>query len=262
MKTFIIAFAIIFSGMLIHAQVSTEYIQDTLWLKSGKTIPCKITSIDSVNNQITLKYYYANGILIYETMAFELIEAYSIGSEINPYKIIAEEKKPLLPDSIKSVKAYFGFGFGFPSGGLSFTVILKNDWGGSLSYKHTSYDKRDNSGQTSEFSLCVVKEFPVKTTKRVRGGLEAGPSLVKYEKVEQIRLVSGWLGSYYEKQTSKHTTMGLNLRAKLEFPLTLAFGFEIALYSNINKYKSVIGFEFYLTLGKVRDRIKPRKHKN
>ena len=260
MKTILIAFAIVFSGMLIHAQGEPEYSQDTVWLKSGKVIPCKISSGNPGENAFTLKYYDENGILIYEPMPFELVETYVMGKDI---------KDPVLPDSIKSIKAYLGFGFGFPSNvGIGFTLILKNDFGASISYKHTSFDKQKESNfgsasnvpgdQLSVFSLCVIKEFPFPNNKRIRLGLEAGPSLVKYEKVEQIDRYYGWFGPYYKAQTSDHSSGGLSLRAKLEFPLTLAFGLEVALYSNINKYKSYVGFEFYLTLGKVRGRIKPK----
>ena len=260
MKTSIIAFAIVFSGMLIRAQEGTEYNQDTVWLKSGKVIPCKISSGNPGENVLTLKYYDENGILIYEPMPFELVKTYVISPE---------KKDPILPDSLETIKAYLGFGFGFPSnGGIGFTLILKNNFGLSISYKHTSFDQQKESNfgsvsnvpgdQLSVFSLCVVREFPFANNKRIRIGLEAGPSLVKYEKVEQIDRYYGYFGPYYKAQTSDHSSGGLSLRAKLEFPLTLAFGFEIALYSNINKYKSFIGFEFYLTLGKVRDRIKPK----
>jgi hypothetical protein len=207
-------------------------------------------------------------------MSLELVKTYITGTVINPNDTIREKKKIMLPDSLKYLKAYFGFGFGFPlTGGLSLTVILKNDWGGSLSYKHTSYDKRDKSGKTggifgpgfipgdqiTEISLSAVKEFPASVGKRVRFGLEFGPSLVYYSKVENIQIQSAWIfGSYYSAEYTDYTTVGINLRAKLEFPVSRVFGFEVAVYSNINPHKPHAGIEFYLTIGRVRDRLRPK----
>ena len=105
----------------------------------------------------------------------------------------------------------------------------------------------------------MVREFPSRTSKRVRFGLEAGPSLVKYERVDSYYLSYGWIfGSYYKAKTTEFTTGGLALRAKIEFPVSLGFGLEIALTGNINPYKPHFGIEFYLTVGKVRDRITPK----
>lgn len=44
MKIQIITLAIVICGLVLQAQVNTEYIQDTLWLKTGEVIPCKILS--------------------------------------------------------------------------------------------------------------------------------------------------------------------------------------------------------------------------
>ena len=269
MKTRILTLIILLFGMSLHGQDPAHYLPDTVWLKSGKLIPCKIASVDSTQNAITIKYYNENGILAFEPIPFDLIRTFVKGPEINLYDAIAEEKKPLLPDLPKYVKAYLGLGFGVPlSAGLSFTVILKNDWGGSLSCKHTCFDKGLGSGavpgdQFDEFSLCAVREFPSKTTKNVRFGLEAGPSLVLYEKVERTWRASSWFGgTYYKKETSEHTTMGLSLRAKLGIPVARGFGFEIAAYANINMCRSHAGIEFYINLGRVRDKPKSKTHKN
>ena len=259
MKTRILTLIILFLGITTHAQDPNNYLPDTVWLKSGVVIPCKIVSSDSTNNVITLKYYNENGIKVFEPITFDLIRTFVKDQEITQYKTIEEKKIILLPDSLKSVKRYFGLGFGYPwSVGLSFTVVLKNDWGGSLSYKHTSFDvggwfNVTHGDQFDEFSLCAVKEFPSKTMRRIRYGLEAGPSFVKYVKVEQNIRASGFLGSYYKSETSKHTTIGLALKAKLEFPVARCFGLEIAAYANINMHRSHAGIEFYIYLGKVRD---------
>jgi hypothetical protein len=277
MKTQIITLFLLLIGISLVGQERGQYLPDTVLMKSGDTIPCKIASIDLISNNITFKYYDEQGVLTFEPMPFDDVKTYVLGTEAQPEEIIPEEKEILPYDSLKSIKAYLGFGGGYPrNAGLSFTVILKNDWGGSISVKHTSFDKKDQSGKAygiwgtgsipgdeyTEYSLCVVREFRSKTSKRVRFGLEGGPSLVYYEKVESYFLSYGWFfGSYYSAVTSDYTTVGLALRTKIEFPVSLGFGLEIALYGNINQYRPHAGFEIYLTVGKVRDRLTPRKNK-
>jgi len=275
MKTHVLTILFLFAVISVHGQENTVYLPDTIWLKSGESIPCKIASINTDDNLITLKYYSENEMLTYAPMPFDTVQTYVIGHEIDPLPSFVEEILPPPYDSLKSIKAYLGFGGGYPrNAGLSFTVILKNDWGGSLSFKFTNFDKVDHSGETGgifgpgtipgdefrEYSICVLREFPSKKTKRIRFGLEFGPSLVFYEKVESYHITPAWIfGSYYTSQTSDHTTGGLALRAKLEFPVSQGFGFEMALYGNINTYKPHVGVEFYLTVGKVRDRLVPKK---
>lgn len=274
MKTLILTLFVLLAGISLYAQDSGEYLPDTVWLNSGEVIPCKISSVDLAENTITLKYYDEYGVLAYAPMAFDLVKTYVVGPDFVPEEIINEPRVPPPPDKLKSVKAYLGFGGGYPrNGGISFTFILKNDWGGSINFKHTTFDKIDHSGETGgifgpgmipgddfdEFSLCVVREFPSRTSKRVRFGLEAGPSLVYYEEVISSYLTSGWIfGRYYSSNTEEYITGGLALRAKIEFPVSLGFGLEIALYGNINPKRPHAGFELYITVGKVRDRLTPR----
>ena len=53
----------------------------------------------------------------------------------------------------------------------------------------------------------------------------------------------------------KQETVGLSLRAKVEFPLTKVIGIELAATSNINKLKSYVGGEIHLTIGLVRGKL-------
>jgi hypothetical protein len=84
MKTRILALIILLFGISLHAQDSDRYLPDTVWLKSGEVIPCKISSIDSHNNLITIQAYDTNNTLVYKPMSFNLVKTYIIGPEVQP----------------------------------------------------------------------------------------------------------------------------------------------------------------------------------
>lgn len=267
MKTLIISLIILLSITTLHGQNTEQLLTDTIWTSSGEVIPCKIVSIDSADNSITIRYYNAKKQLTYEPMLLENVENYSIGETDKENQALQ-----LLPDSLKKLKAYAGFGFGYPRTlGVSFTLILKNDWGGSLSCKHTSFNKtrrlREGNGiwdyatvpgdQFNEISLFIVREFLLKTSYKVRFGVEAGPSLVGYMKVDSYTKNSGLFGSYYTSTTTSYITGGVAFRAKIEATLSVGFGIEFAVYVNVNPKKPHGGIELYFSVGKVRDRIIP-----
>jgi hypothetical protein len=170
-----------------------------------------------------------------------------------------------------------GFGIGRKATpvGISSNFILSNNLGASISYKYKVFKAEnlpsdytagsnfltgpDNSTPDdlfSFFSFNLLKEFPTKY-KRIRFGIEAGPSLVKYriakfkrEPITSILIVSS---SNYSYRYENFQTVGLSLRAKMEFPFTRGFGLEAAICSNINEYKSFVALEVYLTFGYVRE---------
>lgn len=167
---------------------------------------------------------------------------------------------------------YFGGGLGIgreaTPAGLSCTFFLSNNLGGSVSYKYKSFIANDlpsdyqngftvyGDGKPSDklniLSFCFIKEFPTENT-RVRYGLEGGPAWVKYEQANFDPQQSGFFGSNYGVNYIKHETIGISLRAKLEFPLATFLGLELAAFTNINKYRPFVGVEAYLTLGQVRE---------
>ena len=159
-------------------------------------------------------------------------------------------------DPYRDCKVYGGAGFGYPeSSGGYFTVILKNDWGGSLCGRQIRFE---SWGGMIEISLFLVREFPFKKTKLVRAGLEAGPAWIKLSDYQYASYVGfGWRNEVYISST----TMGLGFRAKLEFPLSQGFGLECAIYGNLNIPKSHIGVEVMFMIGKVRDRIRPKNRR-
>ena len=157
-------------------------------------------------------------------------------------------------DPYKKPKVYGGAGLGYPTSSAGyFTVILKNDWGGSICGRYITFDTQD---QIVEISLFLVREFPFKQTKLIRAGLEAGPSWIKFSEYQRTTYVGwGWPNDVY----TNTTTIGLGFRAKLEFTLSQGFGLECAVYGNLNIPKSHIGLEMLLMIGKVRDRVRPKK---
>ena len=176
-------------------------------------------------------------------------------------------------------KTYFSMGGGVADNGqligFAGTHILPKGIGASISYKGDNYNCRDLPSdyyQGLEFvapydylhilSLNFVKEFST-STKLFRYGFEGGPSLVTkgtavfthkpYNGLEDL------FESNYTYAYSKKMTVGLSLRAKMEFPLSRFAGLEAAVFSNINAYRSIIGAEMYLTIGAVRNRIKTKQ---
>ncbi len=167
--------------------------------------------------------------------------------------------------------------YGTPAGVHS-TFILSNNWGGSISFKEKVFTARnlpknyDNSSfiiigdgipndYLDIYSIMILKEFSRKDTKRQRFGIEAGPSFISYSEAHFKYSAKSYswfdFGSNYDTFYTTENTFGISLRAKAELPLTQAFGIEFAAYTNINRFHSFIGAEIYLTLGSVREKIKP-----
>ncbi len=257
----ILIFTSIIYGFNLNAQEDEHYRQDTVWLRSGKIIPCLIVGSTDLSNTIFVKHLDQEGKLVSDQYPFEQIARMKkVQSDLN------KKSETYLPDVPKSVKIYLGVGGGFPgTAGISANFLLKNDMGGSLSYKFRSVrshnEPSDYDGwwgtpgdEIYVFSACFVKAFPSKTTRLVRFAVEGGPAWINYSEAH-FSESSGWFSNYNVSYTSKNTA-GLTLRAKLELPLSQAVGFELALMGNINPVRSFAGFELYLTLGRVRDRKK------
>jgi hypothetical protein len=225
---------------------------------------------------MTLKYYN-EGAPAYRTMDFSDVRTYVIGpEEQNSSETNTVSKLQALPDSLKKPKLYLGFGLGAPmnvSGYLTF--ITKSDWGGSVRIRSISWDRRDQArkGQSLmggpvipgdeiiELSFLVVREFNIQDARRVRAGVEFGPAYVIYDKVENTELNACiFWGYYYSASYTTYKIPGLSLRTKLEFPVSQGFGIELALFGNINAKKPYGGIEFQFMIGKVRDRIKPKRN--
>ena len=179
----------------------------------------------------------------------------------------------------KHSKIYFslGGGAGIKSQLMGFggTCILPKEWGFSLSYKGSNYQARNLPSdyyQGLDFqkpfdylhvlSFNYLKEFST-STKLIRYGIEGGPSLVTEGiaafTYKPLNGLEDLFESNYSYSYTKKSTVGLSVRAKIEFPLTRFAGLEIAGFANVNSFQSIIGGEIYLTLGKIRDRIKTKQ---
>jgi len=175
--------------------------------------------------------------------------------------------------------SFGGFGVGFGNRGgilwVDYTYIHSENWGGNISFKtniakskNTPADYFEDGYRTfspkdyiSIISFNLVKEFST-PQKTLRYGFEAGPSWVRYSKAELEPNPnyhpddgSGWWFSTYKyyKSHIATSTIGLSLKAKMEFLTGRHIGFDVALFSNLNSIKPVIGIESCFHFGKVRD---------
>ena len=89
--------------------------------------------------------------------------------------------------------------------------------------------------------------------------IEAGPSFVKTTILSNFIYnpkPCSWLGcgpNYTWDEITNHS-VGLSLIAKLELAVSVPFGFEIGLISNLNKYRYYFGADFLIDLGYMRER--------
>ncbi len=174
---------------------------------------------------------------------------------------------------------YLGLGLSAPIGGaFAGSVILTSGWGGSVTWnvsypsaKNLPSDFKRSSGflsfldvvgegkdKISALSFRVLKEFPMRS-KKLRWGLEAGPSLVftgvatNFVRVPEPCNPLFGCGANYTYETINSNSLGLSLKGKFEMAISRPFGLEIGLTSNINSKRSYFGVDFLIMLGYVRD---------
>jgi hypothetical protein len=191
---------------------------------------------------------------------------------------IHSQTDSLRNDKVLSHILYYSSGLGFGTQGITFglggTFVSSNNWGGGISYKTNFLKSRylpddyfDDGMRVftpmdylSLITFSLIKEFPASEKSKIFG-IEAGLSWVKYN-VAQFELnpsydpnSSPWFGNVYKYHKS-HTaseTIGLNLRGKMKFFPTHFSVFELAVFTNLNNVQSVVGIEFYINLGKIKD---------
>ena len=176
----------------------------------------------------------------------------------------------------KLAALYTSLGIDFCSNGLGVSVngtfILSNNWGGNVRFNFNAVEAKNLPDDYYDFVLFIpwgsnglptdkynmlsfnmVKEFML-STKYLRFGVEFGPSLVMAQ-ISEFTPVENpipFFGSNYTITMDKKNALGLSLRGKVEAPVTRYAGVEIALFTNLNGVKSIIGMDFCLTLGLVR----------
>ena len=85
----IITIALFFSGQCLFAQEADKYAQDTLWLKSGEVIPCRIVSATDQSDTIYVKYINEDGKLVFNQYPKNIVDRIKMGPIFTPvpYKI-------------------------------------------------------------------------------------------------------------------------------------------------------------------------------
>jgi hypothetical protein len=173
-----------------------------------------------------------------------------------------------------SARSYFGFGAGLGSCGSTWGLrgghISNGGFGFGLSVKTNIVKNKNTPGDyyvdgnrsispkdyLTLVSLDMIKEFSI-SGKSSKMGIEGGLSFTKYN-IAQYSWNSGydpnaspWFGNThrYNKSHSATRTIGLDLRTKAELLRDKSTVIELALYSNINNLRSVIGLEVYITFG-------------
>ena len=155
-----------------------------------------------------------------------------------------------------------GGGFGFSS-----TFIINEHYGGSISYREAFLSAR-NLPDDENFifnpvenikitSFMFILELPAKNG-WPGAGFEIGPSLIAYTEVEFTPNPEYYepcfficLRKYLKEYIKKDPALGLSMRVKVKFVNTRYFGMEIAPFTNLNTYRSLIGFELFLNFGRV-----------
>jgi hypothetical protein len=260
----LVVFMILIFGLNLNAQDHTLYRQDTIILRTGVIIPCLV--LYDVTQSGTIKIVEEDSIGLPKNTEYSLtqISSFSIHSTQKERK--GARRSLHAP---KTIRLFVAFGGGFPRTlGISTNILFKNDLGGSISYRYRAVKSNSepsdyHSGifllpfepprdEVTMLSVCFMKTFTNPTRKRIRFGIEAGPSLVRYSVVNFTKR-SSFLGSNYVVSYKENVALGLLLRLKVELPVTKYFGFEIAATGNLNAVQSFASLELYLTFGKLRD---------
>ena len=99
----------------------------------------------------------------------------------------------------------------------------------------------------------------LKENRNIWFGLELGPSFVQYRKeVETLNPAYGgtsWVFDKYLRDNIILNTIGFSSRVKFDWMFSKYWGLELALFSNINRFKSNWGIECCLLFGKLNKHV-------
>ncbi|HRK26040.1 MAG TPA: hypothetical protein PK239_02000 [Chitinophagales bacterium] len=104
----------------------------------------------------------------------------------------------------------------------------------------------------AHFINTMFKFHKALNAKPVRYELSAGPGLLLYNEAHFTPQNGGWFGSNYHIYREMKLSAGLSVRGALSVWLLKRFGIEIAVFTNLNPMRSVVGAEVYLLLGRLR----------
>jgi hypothetical protein len=171
-----------------------------------------------------------------------------------------------------------GVGASTHSGGfgdISLQAIIKNKWSATLSYQSITMDPKnlpsDYQAETGYLffipytyretidmnivSLTAGRNF--KLGKNVWATAQGGPSHVSGEKInfQRTEVVSGnylivaSTSSNYRSFTEKKSTIGLSMRADLNWAFASFMGLGCGVFTNINSIQSPVGAQVKLIIG-------------
>jgi hypothetical protein len=186
-------------------------------------------------------------------------------------KIYSQADNPAAHKSDSS-DVNFGIGAGISlsgfTAGISSTYHVSDGWGVSISYKMNSIQTKNlpedfNSttfvlipphDNINVLSLNLCKKITVSHNK-LTFSVEGGLAYILY-KVTNFRINPDYYTSEltadfkfenkYLKSKTYYNSVGLSLRVGAHYYLIENVGIETALYANINKFKPIIGLEFYV----------------
>jgi hypothetical protein len=175
---------------------------------------------------------------------------------------------------------YFGGGLGFCNTGgvfeLSFNVATGNYWGAGINFR-TNMSKSDNvpsdyyddgirvvspKDYLTAVSFNFLKKFPI-SKKNVRIGIETGPAWVRYKLAEfeanpdydpnYERSSWDWGPRNYLYLKSHEVTskIGFSLAGRTEFIFEKSFSLDLAIYTVINGFQSIVGLDVCINLGRI-----------
>jgi hypothetical protein len=155
--------------------------------------------------------------------------------------------------------------------GLDYTFLNSKGVGGSLGYNFNVAKSKDVPSDYYSTGwrmiaprdfltlvwLDLAKDF-MSSNHKTRFGIELGPSWTR-NNLARIKInphydPNGWYYNFdpnkYSKSHVANNTIGLNLKAKVEFQVLDFCGLEIAAFTNLNSYYSVIGLKFCCNFGR------------
>jgi len=79
MKTQILSLFFLLVGMMLYSQETNLNLPDTVILKNGEILSCKIATVDADQGTITIQLFDTNGIMMYQPMELDQVETYIFG---------------------------------------------------------------------------------------------------------------------------------------------------------------------------------------
>jgi hypothetical protein len=193
-------------------------------------------------------------------------ERYAIDQKI-PISEIYSISTRIPTDSRTYLTINYGFCSGYLTTGSSYGIgltFMQKNLGGSFRIKGIWSEATDLPSDYTGFFPndkiymgCGLLTYKSDITEKVRLGVEMGVSRLAFSKeIEEINPEydpnSLFHLNKYFRSVSIDKATGLHLRGELGFPFFDHFGIELAIWTNINGFKSLSGVELSIALGQVK----------